>query len=345
MVPNEVDLYGLTRNWTRSVRRIIMPKVLIADDSLSVRKVAERLLIAAGFDVALAANGEEALACFTASQPDVLIADVIMPDKSGFEVCAYVRAHATLSATPVLLISGVVDEEITRQAVACRADGVIKKPFHGTSLRDRVFALLAARQASLPPAGPTPLVVPKPPDVVNIGGAAPPLKISGITEDHLKNVRPADTENIFVVEDVETRMSELEEQNSAFRETAFSDTARIRDLEVTLGEEQKHVRELEEQNSALRETALSAAAGIGELQVTFVEKHKHVGVLEEQNSALRESASSTAVRIRELEVIVEAQQTRSAMLLDRIAAMEHAASCAQRLADILAEIGRLGPKP
>src|SRR5512132_3750653 len=103
-----------------------MPKVLIADDSLSVRKVAERLLIAAGFDVALAANGEEALARFTDGQPDVLIADVIMPDKSGFEVCAYVRAHATLSTTPVLLISGVVDEEITRQAVACRADGVIK---------------------------------------------------------------------------------------------------------------------------------------------------------------------------------------------------------------------------
>ena len=287
-----------------------MPKVLIADDSLSVRKVAERLLIAAGFDVALAANGEEALARFTASQPDVLIADVIMPDKSGFEVCAYVRAHATLSTTPVLLISGVVDDEITRQAVACRADGVIKKPFHGTSLRDRVFALLASRQASPP---------------------------------------PADAENILVAalvpKDVEARMSELEEQDSAFRETAFNDAARIRDLEVTLAEEQKHVRELEEQNSALRETALSAAAGMGELQVTFAEKHKHAGVLEEQISELRESASSAAVRIRELEVTLTGQQTRSAALLDRMAAMEHAASCAQRLADILAEIGRLGPKP
>ena len=287
-----------------------MPKVLIADDSLSVRKVAERLLVAAGFDVALAANGEEALARFTASQPDVLIADVIMPDKSGFEVCAYVRAHATLSTTPVLLISGVVDDEITRQAVACRADGVIKKPFHGTSLRDRVFALLASRQASPP---------------------------------------PADAENIWVAalapKDVETRMSELEEQDSAFRKTAFNDAARIRDLEVTLAEEQKHVRELEEQNSALRETALTAAAGMGELQVTFAEKHKHAGVLEEQISELRESTSSAAVRIRELEVTLTGQQTRSAALLDRMAAMEHAASCAQRLADILAEIGRFGPKP
>src|SRR5712692_11698687 len=123
-----------------------MPTVLIADDSLSVRKVAERLLLEAGLEVALAANGEEALTWMSNKKPDLVIADVIMPDKSGFEVCAYIRAQASLANTPVLLVSGFVDDEVTRQAEACRADGVIKKPFQGPMLREKVMELLSARK-------------------------------------------------------------------------------------------------------------------------------------------------------------------------------------------------------
>ena len=124
-----------------------MPNVLVADDSIAVRKVAERLLTEAGFGVTLAANGEEALAYLAKEKPDLVVSDVIMPDKSGYEVCAFVRAHSGLANTPVLLISGIVNEEVTRQAESCHADGVLKKPFQGTSLKDRVLELLAKRQA------------------------------------------------------------------------------------------------------------------------------------------------------------------------------------------------------
>ena len=79
-----------------------MPKILIADDSIAVRKVAERLLTEAGFGVALAANGEEALAYLAKERPDVVVSDVIMPDKSGYEVCAFVRGNTILAATPRL---------------------------------------------------------------------------------------------------------------------------------------------------------------------------------------------------------------------------------------------------
>lgn len=129
-----------------------MPKILIADDSIAVRKVAERLLTEAGFTVMLAANGEEALAYLAKERPDAVVSDVIMPDKSGYEVCTFVRTQATLATTPVLLISGIVNDEVTKQAEACRADGVLKKPFQGTSLKDRVFELLARRQEAQPPA-------------------------------------------------------------------------------------------------------------------------------------------------------------------------------------------------
>ena len=128
-----------------------MPNVLIADDSIAVRKVAERLLTEAGFGVTLAANGEEALAYLAKETPDLVVSDVIMPDKSGYEVCAFVRARSVLANTPVLLISGIVNDEVTKQAESCHADGVLKKPFQGTALKDRVFELLAKRQGTAVP--------------------------------------------------------------------------------------------------------------------------------------------------------------------------------------------------
>jgi DNA-binding response OmpR family regulator len=144
-------------------------KILVVDDSITVRKIAERQLNAAGFEVALAASGEEALAWLERERPDLLISDVIMPDKSGYDVCAFVRGHADLATTPVLLISGIVNDEVTRLAESCHADGVLKKPCQGTSLKEQVIALLAKRsppsaeepaaaasqasQASVPPGG------------------------------------------------------------------------------------------------------------------------------------------------------------------------------------------------
>ncbi len=123
-----------------------MPKILVADDSIAVRKVAERLLVGAGLEVVLAANGEEALTWLANERPDLIVCDVIMPDKTGYDVCLFVRSHAILSETPVLLISGIVNEEVTRQAGSCRADGLLKKPFQGTSLQDCVLELLAKRR-------------------------------------------------------------------------------------------------------------------------------------------------------------------------------------------------------
>ena len=82
---------------------------------------------------------------------------VNMADKSGYEVCAFIRAQSHLADVPVLLISGIVNDEVSRQAESSKADGVLKKPFQGTSLKDRVFDLLMKRQpkqAPLPESAP-----------------------------------------------------------------------------------------------------------------------------------------------------------------------------------------------
>jgi len=319
-----------------------MPKVLICDDSLSVRKVAERLLLAAGFDVELAANGEEALAGLTAGQPDIIIADVIMPDKSGFEVCAHVRSHATLSMTPVLLISGIVDDDITRQALACNADGVIKKPFHGSSLQDRVLALLASRQAQPAPVETAPVEIPKP---VDNGKTPDPTeavwgtKVFRITEDQLEKVRDVAS----WARDVEARLSEeqkqsseLREQNTAFRETAVSAAARIHELETKLAEEQKQSAVLLQRIAEI-EPAVSAAR---QLEIKLAEEQKQAAVLLQRIAEI-EPAVSTA---HHLEIKLAEEQKRSAVLLERIAEIEPAAARAEKLADIIEEIVKLGPK-
>ncbi len=127
-----------------------MPRVLIADDSMAVRKVAERLLVQAGLEVALASSGEEALAWLAREKADVIISDVIMPGRSGYDVCTFVRSQAGLADTPVLLISGIVNDEVTKQMELCRANGVLKKPFQGSSLQDKVKELLARRQEGAP---------------------------------------------------------------------------------------------------------------------------------------------------------------------------------------------------
>ena len=120
-----------------------MAPVLLADDSIAVRKVAERHLTQAGLVVTLAASGEEAIALLAGERPDLIVCDVIMPDKSGYDVCTYARSQESLAGTPVLLISGIVNDNVTRQAKTCGANGVLKKPFQGTSLKDAVLGLLA----------------------------------------------------------------------------------------------------------------------------------------------------------------------------------------------------------
>lgn len=154
-----------------------MPKILVADDSITVRKVAERLLTEAGFDVVLASNGGEALAWLAHERPDLIISDVIMPDKTGYDLCTFVRSHERLSATPILLISGLVDEEVTRLAESCRANGVLKKPFQGSALQDRVAGLLAQYQG--------------PPVFAPVPAPAPPVppKVYRITEEQLQTFR------------------------------------------------------------------------------------------------------------------------------------------------------------
>ena len=122
-----------------------MPKVLVVDDSLSVRKVVEKALEARGLQVLAAASGAEAIQMLERDHPDVVICDVILPDRDGFQICEYVRSHAVIATTPVLLISGIDNGTVQARAAEVRSDEVLFKPFGVEDLVGRIDRLLSTR--------------------------------------------------------------------------------------------------------------------------------------------------------------------------------------------------------
>jgi CheY-like chemotaxis protein len=254
-----------------------MPKVLIADDSMAVRKVAERLLVQAGLEVALASSGEEALAWLAKERADVIISDVIMPGRSGYDVCTFVRSQAGLADTPVLLISGIVNDEVARQVELCRANGVLKKPFQGSSLQDKVKELLAQKQQAAPaapPPQPEPAPAPPPaapaftmsvppppppaPEPVPVIAAAPPVFAPPPPPPPPSPAPtfappPAPAASAPSFDPTQTSRIDLSQTTKVYRITedklqAFRQAvARVKDLEAALAEEQAQSARLYEQ--------------------------------------------------------------------------------------------------
>lgn len=124
-----------------------MPRVLVVDDSLSVRKMVERALETKGLEVIAASSGAEAIERLDSSLPDIIVCDVVMPDVDGYGICEAVRAHPVLCHTPVLLISGIVNSAVLERAGRVRSSAVLRKPFTADDLTRKVDELLAARSA------------------------------------------------------------------------------------------------------------------------------------------------------------------------------------------------------
>lgn len=121
-----------------------MTKILVVDDSVSVRDVVERALASDGTQVVSAASGTEAIEQIEREHPDLVVCDVRMPDRDGYEICRFVKSHPELGRTPVLLISGTVNSTVLAEAARVRSDDVLGKPFHMDELLRRVSDLLGS---------------------------------------------------------------------------------------------------------------------------------------------------------------------------------------------------------
>jgi len=179
-----------------------MAKVLVIDDSLSVRKVVERALVGRQIEVVCAATGSEALERIERDEPDVVVCDVVMPDKDGYEICDFVKRHPRLGRTPVLLMSGIVNDAVRERAARVHSADVLSKPFAADDLLRRLDTLLTPPRREAPaapvdppgprpePATPAPLSVAAPALNGSNGHVEPPLAAPPATVAAADAARP-----------------------------------------------------------------------------------------------------------------------------------------------------------
>ncbi|MEE9607374.1 MAG: response regulator, partial [Myxococcota bacterium] len=130
-----------------------MPKtVLLADDSVTIQKVVGISL--AGEDITLITvdNGDAAVEQAREKRPDVVLADIVMPGKDGYEVCQAIKSDPALQHIPVILLTGTFEAFDDERAQQVGAAAHISKPFEAQTLVDQVNRVLAGAPAAAPPA-------------------------------------------------------------------------------------------------------------------------------------------------------------------------------------------------
>jgi CheY-like chemotaxis protein len=122
----------------------LLPRILIADDNSNIQRMAALALKDAGIEVIAVGNGEAAVRKLSEILPDLVLADIFMPVRNGYEVCEYVKRDPRYANIPVLLLAGAFDPFDEQEAQRVHADGVLKKPFVPPDpLINAVKALLA----------------------------------------------------------------------------------------------------------------------------------------------------------------------------------------------------------
>jgi CheY-like chemotaxis protein len=123
-------------------------KLLLADDSVTIQRVIELTFADEDIHVQAVGDGKKAIASIQADRPDIVLADVGMPERDGYEVAAFIKTNSELAHIPVLLLTGAFEpiDEARARAVGC--DGVLVKPFEPQMVINRVKDLLAGRRST-----------------------------------------------------------------------------------------------------------------------------------------------------------------------------------------------------
>jgi DNA-binding response OmpR family regulator len=119
-------------------------RVLIAEDEESILASLEFVVRAAGHDVRLARDGEQAIAALADYRPDLVLLDLMLPKASGLEVCRAVRADPALAATKVLMLTARGGSNDVSRGIGAGADAYMVKPFSTRELGERVRQMLGA---------------------------------------------------------------------------------------------------------------------------------------------------------------------------------------------------------
>ncbi len=131
-----------------------MPQtLLLADDSVTIQRVIELTFADQDIDVVAVSDGDQAIARLDSLPPDIVLVDIGMPGKSGYEVAAYVKQSPRLSHIPVVLLTGAFEPVDEARAAGAGCDGVLAKPFEPQMVIGRVKELLGAGPKAKRPVG------------------------------------------------------------------------------------------------------------------------------------------------------------------------------------------------
>ena len=157
-------------------------KILLADDSITIQKVIELTFSDEDFEVVTVGNGRLAVERVAEVRPDVVLCDIIMPEKDGYEVCDFIKKNPALSHIPVLLLTGAFEPFDQERASRVGCDGFLAKPFEPQTLIAKVKDLLAKAgpkssaaggMRTIPPSSPPPAPS-APTSTAAVPPAAPP---------------------------------------------------------------------------------------------------------------------------------------------------------------------------
>ena len=148
-----------------------MPKkILLADDSITIQKVVELTFSDGDYEVVATNNGSKAIEALQTLRPDIILSDIIMPEKNGYEVCEYVKSHPELKHIPVILLTGTFEPFDPDRAEKAGCDAVVTKPFESQGLIQKVEQLIQhAASAALTVEEAAPAFAPPQPPVVDDG--------------------------------------------------------------------------------------------------------------------------------------------------------------------------------
>jgi DNA-binding response OmpR family regulator len=121
----------------------VSKKILIVDDEPSIVAAVEFLLQRSGYEVHVARDGDEALKLVEATHPDLVLLDVMMPQKSGYEVCKRIRERADWRHIKIIMLSAKGRDAEVSRGLSMGADIYVTKPFSTRELMDKIKGLLA----------------------------------------------------------------------------------------------------------------------------------------------------------------------------------------------------------
>lgn len=140
-----------------------MIRVLLVDDSPHAQRMGERILADEGYEVVTVSNADAAMIRLADADPDVVVADTVMPGRTGFDICHYLKMNPRHKHVRVILTAGVLESLDEEEARRVDADGTLKKPFEATALLGTVRPLAEAAVAERPAAAECPRAVEPPP--------------------------------------------------------------------------------------------------------------------------------------------------------------------------------------